>query len=140
MKTYAYPAKIEKDGDCFVISFRDIPECNWCAFAQEKVVPEAAKALGYALEFYFEGDKIIPPASKAKKGEVLVELPISLVSKIVLHNTMLQNRYRPADLAKALGISAAEVVRITNPKHNTKIDTMVSAIKACGGSVQLVSF
>lgn len=137
-KTFVYPAKVEKDGDASVISFRDIPEANWFASQDEDVVQEAAKALAIAIGYYFEEGKRIPSASKKKDGEILVNLPPSFVAKIILHNIMLENGVRPADLARRMGVSTSEVARITGCKWKTKIDTMAEAINACGGSLQLV--
>ena len=64
---------------------------------------------------------------------------IIFVAKIILHNAMVENRYRQADIAKSMGITTSEVARIVNPKNKTKIDTMAAAIKAAGGQLVLMS-
>lgn len=135
--TFNYPAKVEVSNGSSVISFRDVPECCWFAAPDEDVQKEALEALQIALSYYFKEGKKIPTASKPKKGEVLVDLPLSYVSKIILHNTMLENRVRPVDLAKTLDVPTSEIARVTNPKIKTKIDTMALAVKAAGGNMQL---
>lgn len=134
---FGYPAKVEKEEDAFYISFRDVPEVLWYADSEEEVQKEALEALMTALTYYFKDDRAIPLASKPKKGEVVIDLPLSYVSKIILHNTMLENRIRPVDLAKAMEVPTSEIARVTNPRIKTKIDTMALAVKAAGGHMQL---
>jgi len=136
-RTFRYPAKIEKAKDAVYISFRDVPEVLWEAAHDEDVQEQAFEALSTALSYYFKDGREIPTASKPKKGEILVDLPLSYVSKIILHNTMLENRIRPVDLAKTLDVPTSEIARVTNPRIKTKIDTMALAVKAAGGHMQL---
>ncbi len=139
-KLYVYPAKVTKGdlGDS-IVEFRDVPEAATQVEKDEELQTLAADALITLFSDYMETDELIPTASQPKKGEVLVELPLSFVAKIILHNAMLENRYRPVDIAKSMGIPTSEVARITNPKHKTKIDTIAAAIKAAGGRMELVS-
>ena len=83
-----------------------------------------------------DGDAF-PLASNRRKGEVLIELPLSFAAKIVLYNTMKKNKVKQADLARALDLPTSEIARIVNPWKKIKIDTLVKAIKASGGQVAL---
>lgn len=138
---FSFPVLIERDGDCFVLSFRDVPEAlGQVAAENEASLPaEARETLMIALRYYFKNGQIIPAASKAQRGEKLVELPLSFVAKIILHNTMIENNVRPATLAKLLALPSSEVARITNPACKTKIDTMAAAVSAAGGIMRLVA-
>ena len=136
-RTFRYPAKIENTGDATYISFRDIPEVLWYATDAEDIQGQATEALTTALSYYFKENRTIPTASRVKKGEIPIDLPLSYVSKIILHNTMLENRVRPADLARLLDVPTSEIARVTNPKIKTKIDTMALAVSAAGGHMQL---
>ena len=102
-KSFSYPAKVVKDGDFRVVSFRDIPEALTQADKNEDLNFWAEDALKTAIEMYMEDGDVIPSASKAKKGEVVIDLPPSFVAKIILHNAMVENRYRQADIAKSMG-------------------------------------
>lgn len=138
-KIYSYPAKVVKDGEFSVISFRDIPEAITQVDQSEDLNEWARDALITAISMYFDDGNLIPPASKPKKGEVVIDLQPSLVAKIILHNTMIENRQRQADIARVMGIPTSEVARIVNPKYKTKIDTLANAIQAAGGKLILTS-
>lgn len=135
----SYPVKAEKDGNLYALSFRDIPEALGQASSKDEIVSEALDVLKIVLGYYLKEGTPIPAASLPKKGEIQVDLPASLASKIILHNTMLKNRIRPADLARLMGIPTSEIARITSPKAKTKIDTMAAAISAAGGKLLLAS-
>lgn len=137
--TFSYPAKVKKDGNFSVVSFRDIPEALTQVDPNEDLVFWATDALKTAIGMYFEDGDIIPAASTPRKGEVVIDLPPSFVAKIILHNTMIENRYRQADIARTMGIPTSEVARIVNPNRKTKIDTLAVAIQAAGGKLMLVS-
>ena len=70
-------------------------------------------------------------------GDMAVDLPASVVAKVLLLNTMVQAHIRPADLARKMHIKPQEVTRITDIKHSTKIDTLQNAFKALGKELVL---
>jgi antitoxin HicB len=137
--TFSYPVTIEQDEGVYVLSFRDIPEAIGQASSKEEINTEALDILKIVLGYYFKDNLSIPEASEPEKGEQTIDLPLSLVAKIILHNTMLKNGVRPADLARRMDIPTSEVARITNPRYKTKIDTLASAVSASGGRLQLIS-
>jgi len=134
---FAYPAKVEQDGDEYIIEFRDIEGAITYAESKDKIAEDGLSAIKDMFCAFVEDKKPFPTASAPKHGEVLIEVPLSFAIKIVLHNAMLANRYRQCDLARLLGVPTSEVARIVNPRKPVKIDTMVSAVKAVGGSVSL---
>ena len=138
---FSFPVLIERDGDCLVLSFRDVPEAlgQISATEESNLSTEAAGALMIALRYYFKNGQTIPEGSKPRTGEKLIDLPLSFVAKIILHNTMIRNNVRPADLARLLSVPTSEVARITNPTYKTKIDTMAAAVSASGGRMRLVT-
>lgn len=138
---FSFPVCIEQDGEFLVLSFRDIPEAlGQIAVADESTLPEEAReTLMLALRYYFKNGQIIPEASEPAEGEKIIDLPLSFVAKIILHNTMIHNGVRPAALARLLSIPTSEVARITSPAYKTKIDTMAAAISASGGRLQLIA-
>lgn len=137
-ESYAYPAEIIVDSGEIIYQFRDLPEAIGQSTAN-KFIDEAIDILEIVLEdIYIKEGKRIPPASKPRKGEVVVDLPLTFVGKIILHNAMLDNRIRPVDLARAMNLPTSGIARITNPKRKTKIDTLAAAVEACGKKIRLV--
>lgn len=140
VQEFAFPVKVERDGEFLVLSFRDIPQAlgQMAASDEKELDKEALETLTIALKEYFKLGELIPKGSAPRNDEKLIRLPLSFVSKILLHNTMIQNKVRPATLAHRLGIPTSEVARITNPSFKTKIDTMAAAVSASGGRLTLV--
>lgn len=132
-----YPADIEPDGDGFVVSFPDIPEALTSGGTKEEALAMAADALATAMEFYFEDKRQVPAPSKAKRGQVYIELPASLSAKILLLNEMLAQKITPTELARRLHTRPQDVNRIIDLEHTTKIDTIASALHVLGKRLEI---
>lgn len=125
----SYPARLEKDGAAYVMSFRDIPEALTSGRSQKEVLRMASDALVTAMDFYFEDRREVPMPSKPRKGEAMVELSASVAAKVLLLNAMLSERVTPAILARKLRTTPQSVTRIVDLHHATKIDTIAEALK-----------
>lgn len=125
----SYPARLEKDGAAYVVSFRDIPEALTSGRSQKEALRMAADALVTAMDFHFEDRRAVPMPSKARRGEVMVELPASISAKVLLLNAMLSERVTPATLARKLRTTPQTVTRIVDLHHATKIDTIADALR-----------
>lgn len=132
-----YPAKFDPDDGGFVVTFRDIPEAITQGDTIEEAREAARDALLTAMDFYFEDGRAVPAPSKAQAHEELVDLPLSAVAKILLLNEMVASKTRPADLARAMGVTRQEVTRLTDLEHTTKVDTLEQAFAALGKRLDL---
>lgn len=133
MRNYRYPVKfMSNDEGGFIGTFRDIPEALTEVWPEENFIEVATDALVTAIDFYLEGNRKLPEPSEPLEDEVLVEVPASVMIKILLLNSMLEANLRPADLARKMKKRPQEVTRILDLKHNTKIDTLVLAFGAMG--------
>lgn len=131
---FMYPITLTpdtKEGG-FVVTFVDIPEAITQGDTQAQALGAARDALESALDFYFEDKRAVPPPSKAKRGQHVVELAASLSAKVLLLNEMVTQNVRPAELARRLNTSPQEVNRLTNVKHTTRIDGIAAALQALG--------
>lgn len=134
-----YPATFTPaDEGGFVVTFRDIPEAITQGDDEREAQEMARDALITAMDFYFEDRRTVPAPSPALEGERLVALPISVWAKVRLLNRMIEQRIRPADLARQLEIRPQDVTRLLDLGHNTKVDTVVDALEALGCEVELV--
>lgn len=128
-----YPARFTKEPEGgYTVTFRDVPEAITYGETQEEAHTQAVDALVTAMDFYFEDKRTVPDPSQPRKGEVLVELPLSVAIKVELLNTQIKQRVRPAELASRMGVRPQEVTRIMNLHHTTKIDTLAKAAAALG--------
>jgi antitoxin HicB len=133
----AYPVRLKKDGKFFLVTFPDIPEAITQGDDREHALQMAAEALESAMEFYFDDHRTVPKPSAPKKGQPLVELPVSVAAKVLLLNEMLQQKVRPAELARRIGTTPQEVNRLTNIRHASKIDGIAVAMKALGKTLEI---
>lgn len=134
-----YPALFTPETGGFVVTFRDIPEAITQGDTDAEAEAMARDVLVFAMDFYFEDRRPIPPPSEAQPGERLVELPLSVAAKVMLLNQFLASELRSSDLARAMGIKPQEVTRILDLHHPTKIDTLQAAMKALGREFVLAS-
>lgn len=127
-----YPAIFTKSDNGYVVSFRDIPEALTQGDNLEDAVSMAEDALLTALDFYFEDNRFVPMPSQAQANDTLINLPASAFIKVLLLNTMLEERVTQSMLARRMGIKPQQVTRLVNLKHTTKIDNLACAFKALG--------
>jgi len=124
------PVNLRKDGKFIVVSFPDIPEAHTCGVNRAEALAMAKDALEVSMDFYFEDQRPVPRASQPKRGQVVVELPVSVAAKVLLLNEMLRQKVRPIELARRIGTTKQEVNRLTDLKHATKIDRIDAALRA----------
>ena len=133
----AYPVNLRKDGKFILVTFPDIPEAITQGESLEEAMAMGLEALESALEFYFEDKRSVPLPSRIKRGQRLVELPVSLSAKVLLLNEMLRQKVRPAELARRLHTTPQEVNRLTDLRHTSKIDGIAIAMKALGKTLEI---
>ncbi|HZX69580.1 MAG TPA: type II toxin-antitoxin system HicB family antitoxin [Rhodanobacter sp.] len=133
-----YPATLTPDGDGYLVQFPDIPEALTQGGTREEALDMAADALRTAMDFYVEDGRPVPMPSRVKRGQLVVELPPSVGAKVLLLNTMLEQRVTAAELARRLRTSPQSVNRLVNLGHATRIDTIAIALKALGRRMELL--
>ena len=127
-----YPVNLRKDGKFILVTFPDIPEAITQGKDRAEALTMAREALEISLDFYFEDHRPVPMPSKPKRGQAVVELPLSVAAKVLLLNELLRQKVRPIDLARRIGTTKQEVNRLTDLKHATKIDRIDAALRALG--------
>ena len=132
-----YPTVLTTYAEGFTVQFPDIPEALTRGDDRADALKNAADALESALDFYLDEKQAVPLPSRVKRGQDAVELPLTVAAKILLHNEMVTQDVRPAELAKRLHVSRQEMTRLFDRKHPTKIDTAARALKELGKSFEL---
>jgi antitoxin HicB len=133
----AYPVKLSRDGKFLMATFPDIPEAHTQGDSVEDALAMAKDALETALDFYFDERRIVPSPSKPKRGQYVIELPLSVSAKVLLLNEMLHQKVRPAELARRLKTTPQEVNRLTNIRHISRIEGIASAMKVLGKTLEV---
>ena len=89
------------------------------------------------IEDYFGMDKPIPLPDQITEDQHAIPLSVLMTAKVLLHNAQLEQGVTNAQLARLMNTSPAEVQRIVNVRHNTKIDTISKALGVLAKRLQL---
>ena len=86
-----YPVNLRKDGKFILDTFPDISEAITQGINRAHALEMAKEALELAMDFYFEDQRLVPMPSQPKRGQGVVELPVSVAGwKVLLLNEMLR--------------------------------------------------
>ena len=132
-----YPVSLRPYPEGFTVSFADIPEALTRGDDEADALRNAADALESAFDFYFETKRRVPLPSSPKRGKLFVELPPSLWAKVLLHNELLLQGIRPAELARRMAMPRQEMTRMLDPRHATKIDSIGKALASLGKRLEV---
>lgn len=139
MREFSYPAKFtpERREGGYVITFRDVPEAITQADTIETGLQEGAGALQAALEGRILSGLDIPRATRAKRGERVVAVPVQTALKAALYIEMRRTGISRVELARRLRIDEKEARRMLDPHHPTKADRLERALAALGKHAEL---
>jgi antitoxin HicB len=127
-----YPVTLEIDETGVLVGCPDIPEMHSVGDTVDEALREAVDGLESAIDIYFDERRPVPAPSKAGRGQATVALPALVVGKVLLHNEMLAQGVKKAELARRLNIAPPNVERIFNVRHKTRIETIEAALLALG--------
>jgi antitoxin HicB len=130
-----YVLQLERDTNgSLLATCAEIPEFAAVGDDEDEVLLQALDAMETALEFYINDRRPVPPPvpRKRKKGEAPLRLPAQVVAKVLLHNEMLAQGVRKAELARRLHMHMPQVDRLLNVRHSTKLETIEEAARALG--------
>lgn len=138
MAQLSYPATFtENELNGFNVQFKDIPEAFTFGEDFDDAKEMAFDILLCVIEDYRNIRKPFPMPSTPEDGDVLIDLPILAVSKVLLFNTMIQEGVSQAELARRMGKSSAEINRLVDARLTTKFNTIEDAFTALGKKLTL---
>lgn len=139
MANRGYKVSLKPNGESgYIVTFKDVPEAITEIWSMDEFEKTATDCLITAIDFYIEDRRKFPlPVEVNAKDKDFVYLPVSVMAKVLLLNTMVESNIRPVDLAKEMQITPQDVTRILNSKHTTKIDTIAHALKVLGKQLQV---
>lgn len=133
-----YPARFEPAPEGgFVVTFRDIPEAITQGDTEAEAMEMAKDVLYSSMEHYFEMKREVPLPSRAKRGERLVALALSVSAKVLLLNEMLAQHVTASELARRLGTTPQNMNKVIDLGHTTKIDALNEAMRAMGKRLEV---
>jgi antitoxin HicB len=129
----AYPANLTPDADGgFTVTFRDVPEAITEGDSREEALLRAEDALESALAMYVAAREPLPEASAAQPGEAVVPLSALGMAKTALYEAMREEGVGRAELARRLRWHLAQVNRVLDLRHASKMEQVETALAALG--------
>jgi len=129
----AYPATLIPDPDGgFTVTFRDVPEAITEGDTREEALLRAEDALESALAMYVAAKEPLPTPSAAQRREVMVPLSALGMAKAALYDAMREQGVGRAELARRLRWHLAQVNRVLDLRHASKMEQVETALAALG--------
>ena len=132
MKTYDYAFRFTKENDGWVITCRDLHEAITQADVNENRIDIAEDCLQAALESRINDNEPLPIASKARRGEVMINSPATTAAKAALYDAVREAGISKIELARKMGIDEKEVRRMLDTAHGTKLPRIAEALEVLG--------
>jgi antitoxin HicB len=126
----------ENDGG-YIVTFRDLPEAITQGDSISECLKEAVDCLEEAIAARIDDHRVIPQPSSPLEEEYLVDLPLTMVFKVLVYLAFKEANINKAQLARQLNLDEKEIRRILNPRHSTKLATMESVLLALGKKIQV---
>ena len=133
MRSFTYPASVRRDpAGFYLVTFPDMPRCATDGRSVEQAMTEAVDALEEAVAHRIREGMDIPPPSRPKKGQRMVPLPAQMSAKAALFLAVREAGVSNCELARRLGVTEAEVRRMLDPRHNTRLQRLEQGLAALG--------
>lgn len=129
-----FVCQLEPNGEGgFIATFPDVPEALTEGATREEAIENAADALEVALLGRMkDGDNIPIPHTRPKGGGVVVHVSAQASAKLAFYAAFRQSGLTQSALARKIGKDEAEVRRMLDPYHATKLPALDEALHALG--------
>lgn len=128
-----YPCKLEPNGEGgYVALFPDLPEALTEGASRDEALANAADALEVALLGRMKDGDEVPAASGTSRGEIAVYVPAQAAAKLALYVAFRESGLSQSALGRKLGKDEAEIRRMLDPYHATKLPPLEEALLALG--------
>jgi antitoxin HicB len=133
----SYPARIEKNDECFLVSFPDLENVVTYGATIEEALLNAEEALNGCIEADFERNFIILPPSHLS-GDLVFQIPVAPHVAVAIMLRSLRADRTQLEVARQLDISYQVYQRLENPrKANPTIKTLEKIARVFGKRVDL---
>lgn len=112
--------------------FRDVPQAITEGDTREEALLRAEDALESALAMYVGGKEPLPVPSTTRRGEVMVPVSALGMAKAALYGAMREQWVGRAELARRLRWHLAQVNRVLDLRHASKMEQVEAALAALG--------
>lgn len=132
-----YRAKLDREGDRWLVEFEDCPGCQTFGGSREHALVRAQEALEGWLESMLDLRRV-PPRPLAQAGvPVYVNGKLSIALQLRLARE--EQGFSQSDVAERAGVSQQQIARLESVDNNPTLATVIAAAHALGLRLELVS-
>lgn len=126
-----YRCELDANGEGgFLVRFPDVPEALTEGATRQQATVHASDALEVALLGRMKGGDDLPPPSYG--GGAPVPIAAQAAAKLAFYSAFRRSGLSQSALARKLGKDEAEVRRMLDPYHATKLPALDEALRALG--------
>ena len=124
---------LEPNGDGgFIATFLDVPEALTEGATRAEAIKNAADALEVALLGHMKDGDDIPMPRQRPKGGIAVHVSAQASAKLAFYSAFRVSGLSQSSLARKIGKDEAEIRRMLDPYHATKLPALEEALHALG--------
>ena len=128
-----YHCKLELNGEGgYIALFPDVPEALTEGASRAEALDNAADALEVALLGRMKDGDLIPAASTKSRGGEAVYVPAHSAAKLAFYVAFRESGLSRSALSRKLDKDEAEIRRMLDPYHATKLPPLEEALLALG--------
>lgn len=128
-----FTCRLEPNGvGGFIVRFDDVPEALTEGASRDEALSNAAEALETALLGRMKDGDDLPVPSATAGGDHQVAVPVQSAAKLAFYQAFRASQLSRVALARRLGKDEAEVRRMLDPYHATKLPALDEALRALG--------
>ena len=122
--------RLEPNGEGgFIAQFPDVPDALTEGATRDEALASAADALEVALLGYMKDGADIPATKARPRRGVAVHVPAQSSAKLAFYNAFRRSGLSQSALARRIGKDEAEIRRMLDPYHATKLPALDEALQ-----------
>lgn len=132
-----YQVCVEPFDGAVRITSQDLPELASVGSDVAHALNVAAGDILLVLASYIRARKQIPVPKAGRAATPSVRVPAQAACKILLHNAALEQGLSKAELGRRLGISDAQIARLFDVRHSSRLSSLEAALSAVGKEITI---
>ncbi len=134
---FAFSIELTKDDNgTYLVTCQDLPEVTTFGEDESDALLRAQDAVEEAIAARIFARKEVP-MNYSVEGLFGIQIPLSMSLKVILHNAMLVDGIRKAELARRIQAHGPQVDRLLNVRHASHMDTLDKAFRALGRKIEI---
>lgn len=133
----AYAAKIQKEDDSHVVTFRDLSNVFTQGDTYEEALYNAQEVLDILLLDMAHEEFDITDPTPCQEGEVIIPVSPEVAVPVLLSKLRKERHYTLSDVARTMGVSYQNYQQIESGKNIT-LRSLKRAAAALGATVQII--